>query len=311
MRVRRKAVNGQQYYYLEESIRLDTPRVFSLILGKSVPPKKALAVAERKLISKIYAQLLGGATRVYLSERQLIESEKYRRRHVAKLKALGRAKRDELDEIDAVNFVYVTLSTEGVPITREDASLAYKLAEGEVKDVRDENLRVALDMIKGLRLVKESKKGISEEFIRHLHDVIMSEYAAKNPGRYREKQAYIYLKSYEKVEEIGFRPVAPNQIGKKLAELVGWYNEGVGKLNGIELAALFHLRFYSIHPFEDGNKRVSRLLLNKAFFDSGYPLLNISKESQAYFDALVQSVEKKEEKPFVEFVYNRFVAALK
>jgi Fic family protein len=63
-----------------------------------------------------------------------------------------------------------------------------------------------------------------------------------------------------------------------------------------------------IHPFRDGNKRMSRLLLNKALIDSGYPMLNISKQSQEYFDALIKSVEGKEEKPFVEFVYSRFIA---
>jgi Fic family protein len=62
-----------------------------------------------------------------------------------------------------------------------------------------------------------------------------------------------------------------------------------------------------IHPFEDGNKRVSRLLMNKAFFDSCYPMLNVSKDTQCYFDALIMSVERKDEKPFVEFVYRRFV----
>ena len=73
------------------------------------------------------------------------------------------------------------------------------------------------------------------------------------------------------------------------------------------LASLTHLKFVTIHPFEDGNKRVSRLLMNKAFFDSGHPSLNISKETQSYFDALIKSVEKKNEKPFVEFVFERFV----
>jgi Fic family protein len=250
---------------------------------------------------------LNGAARLYLTKEQLIEAEKRRRRYADKMKRIGKAGQDEKDEIDTVNFVYTTLSTEGVPITREDADLAYKFNQKNVKSIRDENLRVALDMIKGLRFVKESKMGISNEFISEIHNIIMAGYMAKNPGKFRQKQAHIYLKSYDKVEEIGFRPPEPKQIEKKLFDLAIWYNSNVGKLNAIEIAALLHLRFYMIHPFEDGNKRVSRLLMNKAFFDSGYPILNISKETQSYFDALIRSVEKKEEKPFVEFVYERFV----
>ena len=307
VRTRKKLVNGQEYYYLEESVRLEKPKVYSVFLGRRVPAGKPFEQAKRKLADKIYADILGDAERIYLTKEQLIESEKRKRRYDARVKRLGKARQDEKDEIDAVNFVYTTLSTEGVPVTKEDAGLAYKFTQNNVKNVRDENLRVALDMILGLRFVKESEKGLSEGFLLKLHGIIMAEYAGKNPGQFREKPAYIYLKNYEKIEEIGFRPEAPEKIKQKIRELVDWYNANVGRLNAIELAALLHLRFYMIHPFEDGNKRVSRLLLNKAFFDSGYPMLNVSKQTRAYFDALIKSVESKTEKPFVEFVYKRFI----
>jgi len=307
MRIRKKRVKGWEYYYLEESIRLEKARVYSVFLGRTIPAKSQLEKLKQKLLDNIYNELLNSAARIYLTEEQLIEAEKRRRRYAWKMKKLGKSQLDEKDEIDIVNFVYTTLTTEGVPVTKEDANLAYKFTRKNVKSIRDENLRVALDMINGLRYVKGSEKGISLEFLLELHKIIMAEYGKKNPGKFRQKQAYIYLKSYEKVEEIGFRPSTPKEIGKKLAELIGWYNTNVGKLNAIELAALLHLRFYMIHPFEDGNKRDAVMLMNKAFFDSGYPILNISKETQSYFDALIKSVEKKNEKPFVEFVFERFV----
>ena len=307
MIIRKKTVKGHQYYYLEEAIRLEKPKIYSIFLGKHLPKKKQLEEKKNELADKIYRDLLGGAKRIYLTREQLIEAEKRRRRYAEKLKAIGRTARDEKDEIDAVNFVYTTLTTEGVPITKEDAGLAYNFVGGNVRSVRDENLRVALDMIKGLRRVKESKKGISQAFLLELHKLVMAEYEDKNPGEFRKKQAYIYLKSYEKAEEIRFRPSEPREIRSKIVELVEWYNLNVGELNALELAALLHLRFYVIHPFADGNKRVSRLLLNKAFFDSGYPILNVSKDAQGYFDALINSVEGKNEKPFVEFVFNQFL----
>ncbi len=307
MRVRKKSVNGQEYYYLEESMRLEKPKVYSLFLGKRVPSKIKLDAKRKELLEKIYVDLLGGVTRIYLTKEQLIEAEKRKRRYLQKVLQLGRAGQEDKDEVDTVNFVYTTLNTEGIPITREDAGLAYKFAGKNIRNLRDENLRVALDMIKGLRYVKESKKGVSVEFLLKLHGIIMAQYAEKNPGELRKKQAYIYLKSFEKVEEIRFRPPAPGEIKEKIVELVGWYNLNVGKLNAIELAALMHLRFYVIHPFDDGNKRMSRLLLNKAFFDAGYPILNISKDTRRYFDALVTSVEKKDEKPFVSFVFEQLI----
>ncbi|MFA5077036.1 MAG: Fic family protein [Candidatus Micrarchaeia archaeon] len=306
MRTRKKTVNGQEYYYLEETLRLEKPKVYSLFLGKRMPARGQMDKKKDELLEKIYSDLLGSATRIYLAKEELIGIEKQRRVYVQKMKQLGKAAQNEKDEIDTVNFVYTTLTTEGVPITKADADLAYKFTGKNVRNVRDENLQVALDMIKGLRYVKESKKGISLNFLLELHKLIMAEYEGKNPGKFRKKQAYIFLKNYEKAEEIRFRPSEPSEVKNKISGLVEWYNMNVGKLNAVELAALLHLRFYMIHPFEDGNKRVSRLLLNKAFFDASYPMLNISRDPQGYFDALIKSVEKKDEQPFVRFVFGQF-----
>lgn len=306
MRIRKKQVHGHEYFYLEESIRLEKPKIYSIFLGKRIPVKDQLEKKKEALIEKIYSDLLKNATYIYLTRNDLIEVEKHRRRYVQRMKKLGKKAQDEKDEIDIVNFVYTTLSTEGVPITKADATLAYKFSGKNIRSVRDENLRVALDMIKGLRDIKESEKGISLNFLQELHLLIMAEYPNKNPGKFRKTQAYIFLKSYEKAEEIKFRPSVPVDLEKNIAELIDWYNKNIGKLNAIELASLLHLRFYMIHPFEDGNKRLSRLLFNKALFDSGYPLLNISKDTESYFDALIHSVEKKDESPFVRFVLNQF-----
>ncbi|HIH22289.1 TPA: Fic family protein [Candidatus Micrarchaeota archaeon] len=307
MRTRKKIVGGLEYYYLEETLRLEKPKVYSLFLGKRIPARGQMDKKKDELLRKIYSDLLGSSMRIYLTGEELIGIEKQRRRYFQKMKRLGKAAQDEKDEIDTVNFVYTTLTTEGVPITKADADLAYKFTGKNIRNVRDENLQVALDMIKGLRYVKESKKGISLNFLLELHKLIMAGYKGKNPGKFRKKQAYIFLKSYEKVEEIRFRPPTSREIENKISKLVEWYNLNVGKLNAVELAAQFHLRFYMIHPFEDGNKRVSRLLLNKAFFDTGYPMLNISKDTQGYFDALIRSVEKKNEQPFVRFVFGQFI----
>jgi len=311
MQTRKKTVNQQEYYYLEETLRLEKPKVYSIFLGRRLPQKNQLKQKKRELLDKIYADLLGDASKIYLTKEQLIQIEKQRRQYLQRVKRLGKARQEEKEEIDAVNFVYTTLTTEGVPITKEDAGMAYRFAGKNIRDVRDENLKVALDMLKGLRYVKDSEKGISGDFVLELHRTIMAEYKDKSPGKFRKKQAYIYLKSYGKAEEIRFRPPPPEKIEGMITGLVEWYNTNVGKLNAVELAALLHLRIYMIHPFDDGNKRMSRLLLNKAFFDSGYPMLNISKETKSYFDALVASAEKKDDKPFVRFVLDQLGQYLK
>ncbi|MDE6753675.1 MAG: Fic family protein [Muribaculaceae bacterium] len=63
-----------------------------------------------------------------------------------------------------------------------------------------------------------------------------------------------------------------------MIHLVSWYNEAVedGSMSPIQLAALFHYHYIRIHPFEDGNGRIARLMVNLIFTspqmaDDGYP----------------------------------------
>ncbi|MBU3958163.1 MAG: Fic family protein, partial [Nanoarchaeota archaeon] len=60
-----------------------------------------------------------------------------------------------------------------------------------------------------------------------------------------------------------------------LEEFFGWYNKNKGRLHSVELAALAHLKFVTIHPFSDGNGRISRLLMNFVLHKHGFPMLNI------------------------------------
>ncbi|VAW25238.1 Fic domain protein, PA0574 type, partial [hydrothermal vent metagenome] len=74
-------------------------------------------------------------------------------------------------------------------------------------------------------------------------------------------------------------------------------------------AAISHLYFESIHPFEDGNGRIGRAIADKALSQStGYPLLlslsaTIESNKKAYYNALENSQRKNEITPWLIYGY--------
>lgn len=74
------------------------------------------------------------------------------------------------------------------------------------------------------------------------------------------------------------------------------------------LAARVHLRFVSIHPFADGNERVSRLAMNFVLHGNDYPMLNISYTDRAsYYNALERSQVKEDDHYFVRHMIKRYL----
>lgn len=80
-----------------------------------------------------------------------------------------------------------------------------------------------------------------------------------------------------------------------MTDLVDWYNaaEQEGKLSPVELAVLFHYRYIRIHPFEDGNGRIARLMVNYKLTRHRWPMIVIRNRKKAeYIEALHRSDQK-------------------
>jgi len=95
-----------------------------------------------------------------------------------------------------------------------------------------------------------------------------------------------------------------------LMDYFRWYNRVKNGIHPVYLAALAHLKFVNIHPYEDGNGRTSRLIMNYILQGGGFPMLNIPMERrQQYFESLNMAREY-DQWEFVKFICKLMLGTL-
>ena len=139
---------------------------------------------------------------------------------------------------------------------------------------------------------------LSEEIICHLHQLFYQQIEPLKAGKYRQVPVFISGSQY------AVAPVA--EIGKRMAQLLQWYNNNEGKLHPVVLAAELHKRFVFIHPFVDGNGRMARLLMNLSLMRNDYNIAIIPAITRSEY---ISSLEKAhtDEQVFVDFITDRVI----
>lgn len=142
---------------------------------------------------------------------------------------------------------------------------------------------------------------LTQNFIRQLHKVLLREdYTVyRNLPGGMQTSYVIHAGQYKTrpnsvITRYGDRFVyaSPEETPALMVDLVDWYNETElsGKYSPTELAALFHYRYIRIHPFEDGNGRIARLLVNFILARHKWPMIVVrSRNKNKYLDALHQA----------------------
>lgn len=119
---------------------------------------------------------------------------------------------------------------------------------------------------------------------------------------YRSIQVYVNLADYDKARWL---PEKPEKILDRIDALANWI-EKENRLNPIEKAAVTQAEFIRIHPYMDGNGRVSRVLTNFVLMYNGLSTVSVRhKETRdEYFDCLNKAIEERDCTDLVNLFYN-------
>ena len=167
--------------------------------------------------------------------------------------------------------------------------------------------------VKAIEAAVKDNQELNEVFIRNLHRVLLKdpyETEAKTPdgqlvrrtisiGDYKTKPNNVETSTGEMYY---FTP--PEQVKQAMTDLLDWYRskEREGE-HPIIIAATFHYRFVRIHPFDDGNGRMARLLMNMILIKHGFTVAMIRQDNrEEYLDSLEQADKTEDLTEFISYV---------
>jgi Fic family protein len=148
-----------------------------------------------------------------------------------------------------------------------------------------------------LNMVKD-ERGFSEADIRELHRIILVEpyYSDAITPDGKPTKRLISIGQYKEQPNHVITPTGethyyatPEDVPILMGELMQWFNAEKNNpdVHPSVLAAIFHHRFVAIHPFDDGNGRLGRILMNLILMQKGLPPAIIKlKDRQDYYVAL-------------------------
>jgi len=178
-----------------------------------------------------------------------------------------------------------------------------------------------------LELIHENYENIpvTPSIILQLHRDLYKYSATSNAGKFKSSDNFIEEEDEFGNKKIRFKPVSAFETPMAMQELCDSYNTEIqkGEINPLFLIPIFIIDFLSIHPFIDGNGRMSRLLTLLLLYKNGYivgkyisieKLVENSKES--YYETLKKSSvnwheNKNDYSYFVEYYLGIFLRAYK
>jgi Fic family protein len=209
--------------------------------------------------------------------------------------------REMLSRRFTIDFNYNSNHIEGNTLTygQTEILLLFGKVVGEA-EARDVQEMTASNV--GLRMMREEAGlgdvPLTQNFIRTLHKTLLrDDYTVYRnlPGGlttgYTIHAGMYKTRPNSVITRYGdhFEYASPEETPSLMADLVDWYNEAErsGGFTPVELAAIFHYRYIRIHPFEDGNGRIARLMVNYILTRHGYPMIVVrSRKKEAYLEAL-------------------------
>jgi len=199
-------------------------------------------------------------------------------------------------------FIFNTNAIEGSEVLLEEVPEILN-KKNVIKDDEKETKGLG----KAIDYVFNTKQELNLSLIKKLHKLCF-EKTRDFAGSFRNVEVVIR----DSKGKIIHRGIPATNVEQELKEMIIWYKNNKSKFKPLILAGIIHNQFETVHPFQDGNGRVGRLLLNFILLKNNYPPINILLADRGeYYYTLQKWQNEHELKPTIEFLIKQYKKTLK
>jgi len=232
--------------------------------------------------------------------------------HLDSLRPIDPDKMAAIQQKLKIEWTYNSNAIEGNTLTLQET--AFFLREGLTSKGKPlSQFLEAKDHVEAISFLEEvvhERKSLTERLIKDFHAIVMqdSKYVfigppentirkRVEPGKYKYDNNHVV-----KLDGTIHYYTDYLQVPGEMERLIGWYEENKGTMHPVELASRLHHKLVAIHPFTDGNGRVTRLVMNLILMQAGYePAVIRNEDRMEYYEAL-DLADKGEYAPFISMV---------
>ena len=307
----------RKYYYLVHTLRIDSGfKKIRVFLGtnlsedqlrKKIKNKEKILREKISIIEKIEKEVFKldiDFSKNLLYKNQLEKIEKLKRKYNKKIEFTDKDVLKKIRETFLIRYTYNTNSAEGNTISLKETELI--LRKGIIPE--SHSLREVYEIentVRAYDYIESCKEELNHKFILKLHKLVTEKTLEnkRNEGKYRLKGQNVSMSGSKH-----FPPKGGRQIKRLIEEIIEKYNKC--KLSFIERTILFHSAFIAIHPFIDGNGRVSRLIFNWMLLRENLPSIDFPSENHIEYTDLMEISRDGDSLPLANYLFERISNSL-
>lgn len=218
----------------------------------------------------------------------------------------------ELKSVATVRSVGASTRIEGSHLSNKEVEIL--IENLDITKLSERDQQEVAGYYETLNLIGESYRdiNIAESSIKHLHNSLMrfSKKDSYHKGDYKINSNRVERTEADGTKTPIFESTAPGWATQEaMAALISWYNKD-SSTHPLIKAAVFVYEFLSIHPFQDGNGRLSRLLATLLLLKSGYVWIEyvsfeheIEHRKKEYYKKLMDAQRNRPGEDITEWVY--------